>query len=447
MRFWVPDRFRSVEPRKDLFVSLKTSNGAEAMRVALVVQQGILASLNARLAGSQAEVGNDYYERLRDLALAHGFPYKPASELAAGPLEDILTRIESLSEAALKATDGVAVAAVLGAVYRPSLKLSDAADRIEQIRAYSNRMKNASQMYVWKQPIVRCFDRLRQAIGSDKEVLGITQEDAIAHRDVLLQEIRDRKMKTSSARKELGEIAKSIIRIQAAQGLLNGPQPYLGVSIDQDKFEEQEQKPEFSNGWIRDTLLKPGPMSGLNSEARDIILISLETGCRQSEIHDLPAHRIFLNAPIPYMMISHDEGQKEQKNNASVRPVPLMGVALAAMKRRAEHGFFPRYRGKRGYSAAANKYFRDAGLFPSQDHTIGGLRHSWEKRLKRAELENDDRGEMMGHSVGAARGREVYGDMMTVEERAQIVAQVVFDVPDPFAELGVMTVRRRPHAA
>jgi hypothetical protein len=90
MRFWVPDRFRSVEPRKDLFVSLKTPIAAEAMRVALVVQQGILASLNARLAGSQAEAGNDYYERLRDLALAHGFPYKPASELATGPLEDVL---------------------------------------------------------------------------------------------------------------------------------------------------------------------------------------------------------------------------------------------------------------------------------------------------------------------------------------------------------------------
>lgn len=442
LRFWVPDRFRPVEPRKELFVSLKTTDGGEAMRVALTVQQEVLASLNARLAGTQERVGPDYYERVRDLALARGFAYKPAAELAAGPLEDLLGRIESLSKSDPEAADGVAVAALLGGVARPSLQLSGAADRIEEIQAHANRMKNASQIYVWKRPIMRYFERLRAAVGADKEVLDLTQKDALAHRDALLAEVKKGAMKTASARKELGETAKWIARIQEAAGIIAGPKPYDRVRISQDKFEGKKQKPEFSEQWIRDTLLTSGTMAGLNSEARDIVLISLETGCRQAEVHDLPPHRIFLDAPIPYVMIAHDEGEKEQKNNASVRPVPLMGVALAAMRRRAENGFFPRYGGTRGYSAAVNKYFREAGLFPSNEHTIGGLRHSWEKRLKRAELAMDDRGEMMGHSVGAVRGRQVYGDMKTVEERAEIVARVVFDVPDPFAELGTRTVKR-----
>jgi integrase len=442
LRYWVPDRFRGVEPRKELFVSLKTTDGADAMRAALVVQQEVLAGLNARLLGQTAPGGREHYARVRDLALARGFTYRPVADLAEGSLEELLGRVESLAATDPSAADGAAVAALLGGVERPVLLLSQAADRVEEIQDYANRMKGPSQLYVWKRPILRYFSRLRTAIGTDKAVLDLTQKDAVAHRDLLLKDVKARKLNTASARKELAETAKWIRAIQEADGVLDGVRPYDRVRIESDGFEKKKRKPEFSDEWIRATLLTSGPMAGLNSEARDIILIALETGCRQAEIHDLPAHRIFLDEPIPYAMLEHDEGLKEQKNNASVRPVPLMGVALAAMRRRAANGFFPRYGGTRAFSAAANKYFREAGLFPTPEHTLGGLRHSWEKRLKKAELESDDRGEMMGHSVGAARGRQVYGDLMTVEERAEIVRRVVFDVPDPFADLGIRTVKR-----
>jgi len=65
----------------------------------------------------------------------------------------------------------------------------------------------------------------------------------------------------------------------------------------------------------------------------------------------------------------------------------------------------------RNYSAAVNKYLRSNGLLP-EGVTIGGARHSWEGGMKRAGYEMDNRGELMGHSRKARRGREVYGDGM-----------------------------------
>lgn len=62
--------------------------------------------------------------------------------------------------------------------------------------------------------------------------------------------------------------------------------------------------------------------------------------------------------------------------------------------------------------------------------TIGGLRHSWESRMKRAGFDSDDRGELMGHSVRGRRGREVYGDEMPLADRLEIAKQIMLPVPD-----------------
>ena len=45
------------------------------------------------------------------------------------------------------------------------------------------------------------------------------------------------------------------------------------------------------------------------------------------------------------------------------------------------------------------------GLLP-EGVTVGGLRHTWESRLKRIGLQSDDRGDLMGaFGRGAARAR------------------------------------------
>lgn len=41
-----------------------------------------------------------------------------------------------------------------------------------------------------------------------------------------------------------------------------------------------------------------------------------------------------------------------------------------------------------------------------------------------------DRRELMGHSVGSVRGREVYGDDMTLDRKLEVGLQIALPVPE-----------------
>ncbi|MCR9108628.1 hypothetical protein [Marivita sp. XM-24bin2] len=95
--------------------------------------------------------------------------------------------------------------------------------------------------------------------------------------------------------------------------------------------------------------------------------------------------------------------------------IPLVGVALAAARRHP------------------NGFPCDRGLVPTPKHTAGGLRHTWESRLKAARIPSDDRGEMMGHSVASARNRELYGDQMPLDKKLELAMSVALKVPEHLA--------------
>lgn len=62
--------------------------------------------------------------------------------------------------------------------------------------------------------------------------------------------------------------------------------------------------------------------------------------------------------------------------------------------------------------------------------TIGGTRHTYESRLIAIRLFNDERAEMMEHSVQAARKQEVYGDEMSLERKLEIARATMLRAPD-----------------
>lgn len=139
---------------------------------------------------------------------------------------------------------------------------------------------------------------------------------------------------------------------------------------------------------------------------------------------------IVLDAPIPHLRIAFEEGEarREIKNRASERLVHLVGVTLAAARRHPNG--FPRYRGKSSYSAAINSYLRDNNLLLSPEHTVGGVRHTWEERVLDETKRNDQSGEMMGHSVRKIRQRPVYGDAMPLVQRHALASRIMLPVPD-----------------
>jgi integrase len=172
---------------------------------------------------------------------------------------------------------------------------------------------------------------------------------------------------------------------------------------------EAKQRPPFKDQWIRDKILDPGALDGLNKEARCIVLAMVNTGARPSELAALTADQIKLNVNVPHISIE-PVGRQLKSANAR-RVIPLCGVSLEAM-RECPDGF-PRYRSSpASLSATVNKYLREHGLLETSEHSLYGLRHSFEDRQLAAGVDERIRRDLMGHALN----RQRYGKGASLEK-------------------------------
>ncbi len=92
------------------------------------------------------------------------------------------------------------------------------------------------------------------------------------------------------------------------------------------------------------------------------------------------------------------------KTRNARRVIPLVGVSLDAFK--ACPKGFPKYRSSSAsLSTTVNKFLRSNGLMETPDHSLYGLRHSFEDRLLAAGLDERIRRDLFGHALN----RERYG--------------------------------------
>ena len=427
LRMRVPRRYDPLwvgveKPPKEIHRSLKTGDKSVALQRLPSVEAHVIAELDARLAGRDAPGSISHYEAIAKIAAAHGFGYRTAQQLGGGELNDILRRAEALVVGGEK-PGGDAAAALLGGVERPSETLMGVAERMHEICALEVKHKEGKQLRVWRDRWLRPAKKVRELLGHDPQLDKISRTDAIAFRDALKDRIIEGDMLGRSAQTELQNLNK-LWRIYhqhlGYDSIEMPPCPFRELTEGMSKMDPDNRKHEVPLEFVEE-IVRPGAMDHMNDEEADITLVLAETGCRQSEVTDLPPGSIFLDAPIPFVRIKNETGKfaREIKNKHSERDVPLVGIALEAMRRHPEG--FPRYRNTGTYSAAANKALRK--ILPD-GVTIGGLRHSFETRLKNAGVDSDDRAELMGHSVKRARGREWYGDSMPLEVRQEHIEKI-----------------------
>lgn len=135
--------------------------------------------------------------------------------------------------------------------------------------------------------------------------------------------------------------------------------------------EVEKSREPFDPAFIQKRLITGGGLTGLNEHARLVLFVMMETGLRPSEVVNLRDGTIFLDALIPHVRVVADG--RRLKTGDSARDVPLVGVALAALRLRP-HGF-PKYRDKATVlSATVDKYLTENGLRPTKDHTVYSLR-------------------------------------------------------------------------
>ncbi|WP_114011616.1 DUF6538 domain-containing protein [Cohaesibacter intestini] len=425
-RMRVPKEYVGVAGKTEIHRTLKTDSARKAAELVPAMRKSVLDELKAlKLLHDEPNSANAY-RAAQEIVKKHGLNYMPSDALLLAPLEKTLVRFEKLAEG-----DNIQVArALLGGIKEPGLRLTGLVATVEEYRGHDNRHKNDDQLRKWRNPRKKAVRNLMKSIGN-KDIL-ISEIDAAAvqkHKMLWQKAVSTGKTKPDTANKDFIYMRSMLSDYYESIGMAESPRPYQGIGIKKDRYEKPNRKLEIPVSWMTEKWLSPGALDGINQEAIDILLISIETGCRQSEISNLPPHAIVLDDPIPHLNIQVEEGDmcREVKNTASQRQVPLVGVALAAAKRHPEG--FPTYRGNSNYSNTINKALREKGLLPSEKHTVGGTRHAFESRLKKVQLPNDDRGELMGHSVKSIRDRELYGDDMTLADKLALHNLIVLPVP------------------
>ncbi|EBA06634.1 DUF6538 domain-containing protein [Sagittula stellata] len=430
LRMRVPRRYASVMPGKhEIQRSLRTSDEKLARAQLLVTEQHILAELDLLLAGRSSPGSREHFEAASGLAASRGFVYRTADELATGPLEDVLTRFASL-KSSKDDPASEATSALLGTVERPRLTITEVAESMEKRFPEDVKYKNDRQKSVWRSRWTRPAAKIVELLGLDPVFTEIHRvNQALPFRDALRDRIIEGDMLGRSAQKEIQLLNLMWGKFHESLGIDERDMPFspfAGLGKGFSKLDEEEgRKLQVPLEIIAEKIVPEGALDFMNPQARDITLVLTETGARQSEITDLPPGSIFLDAQVPHIWIRRETGiwAREIKNKQSKRKIPLVGVALEAMRRNPEG--FSQYRHKGTYSATANKALHAHGLLP-EEVTIGGLRHSFEARLKAALIENDDRAELMGHSVKKARGREVYGDEMELRNKLELHRRIMF---------------------
>lgn len=352
------------------------------------------------------------------IARLHGFSYLTADEVARAETSEIVNRVLSVQDD-LKNQSGK-VAAILGRQTEKAPTLSKSLDRYIRFNEASQFNKSKGQLKKWKNPrklAVRNFINLH----GDLPVTSITRDHILAFREWWLGRMHGEGISPESPNKDFTNLRSVLSFIRDDQLLdINLEHMFTRVRFATVK----SKRPPFKSEYIQHTLLNFNNLKGLHPEAQLFLFAMADTGARPSELLGLNASLgdIRLDTDIPYIHI-RPEKDKALKTAQSERQIPLVGSSLFAFQNMPK-GFEHYYRKADQLSCNLNKFLRDHGLMPSEDHSIYSLRHSFEDRLTAVEPPEKVQAALMGHKYARPR----YGDGPSLEQKKKWLDMICFDV-------------------
>lgn len=406
---YVPERFQPLVGRRFVKLSLNTSDPALARQrrdAQEVADDEFWASL---VVESEREAARRRYEAATARARAMGFSYRPAGEIAAqASLWEIVARVERLEATGGAAAPDLDIKALLGVASTPKVSVTEAFRiYLDDIAAGQKVSKSPAQYRNWLKVKQRAVNNFVAAVG-DKALEDITRADAQAFWRFWQDRVNAAEVTPNSAARDFGNMRVLFTDYMKWIDRVDAPNPFRNLSFSGDVT---KSRPPFETAWIREKFLQPGPIDALNPQARAIFLALIETGCRPSEIANLRASTIHLDADVPHISIEPERGL-EIKTRSSIRKIPLVGVSLAALQAYPEG--FPRYFDKPDVlSQTLMKWLKAHDLLPTPKHKVYSLRHSFKKRAQEGGLSDMLIDTIMGH----ASQKPVYGDGGSLEWR------------------------------
>lgn len=411
LRKRVPQRFAEIESRQVVWISLHTDSETVAKAKAPAAWSELLEAWEAKLAGQNAEA-EAFFDAARRLAQSRGVRYLPVERVAALPINNLLDRVESIGGVSGKPS-AIEAAAFLGGAAEPAITVTRALDLYWGLAKDKTFGKSEDQLRRWRNPRLKAIKNFVDVIG-DKAIAQISGDDMLDFRQWWIDRVEAEGLTPNSANKDLVHFS-DVLRTVNRMKRLGLTLPLTDLML---KEGEKGQRPPFSDAWIRDRLLREGALSGLNKEARCILLGMVNTGYRPSEGAGLGPDQIRLEGAVPH--ISIEPNGRQLKSAYARRIIPLAGVSLAAF-RECPKGF-PRYADNPGLSATVNKFLRENGLLETEAHSMYSLRHAFEDRMLAAGVDDRIRRDLFGHSLD----RERYGKGASLGQLHKIIASIAF---------------------
>lgn len=407
----VPQRFAAVEPRQTVWISLHTDSESLAKTKASAAWAEMIEAWEARLAGHSGDA-EQRFEAARQLAQTRGFRYIPAKTIATLPTDAVLDRVEAIRSVEGR-PDKMEAAAILGGAQDQPLTVQRALDLYWTLAKDKTFGKSEDQLRRWKNPRLKAVRNFIDIVG-DKAVKDITGDDMLDFRQWWLERVETEGLTPNSANKDLvhlSDVLKTVNKMKRLGLVL----PLSDLALQEG---EKRQRPPFSNDWIKEKLLKPRVLDGLNKEARCILLGMVNTGYRPSEGAGLGPAQIRLDTAVPH--ISIEPNGRQLKSEYARRIIPLVGVSLRAFQECPEG--FPRYADNPSLSATVNKFLRENKLLETAGHSMYSLRHAFEDRMLAAGVDDRIRRDLFGHRLD----RERYGRGASLEHLHRIVQSLAF---------------------
>lgn len=390
----VPAEFASFDARGIVRHSTKVRvrddrTGRRASRIADKLNAELEAYWRAVAQGPAAEQ-LARYDNMRHYARTLGFEYVERDQLVQLPIERLLERLETLVRKGV-ADQPVARAAALGTEKRAVPMLSNLFEEFEKLVADEIKDFSPEQLRIWRTGRIRAVAQFVERVG-DKPVTEVTDDDGLDYVDWWRGRIVSGDALPKTANKDIGQLSR-MLKDVSVRRRLTIRDVFKGLRL---RGETEKARVPYETDYIQDRLLAAGALDGLNDDARHVLYVVADTGLRPSEVVNLTEGAICLDAAIPHVKIL-PEGRR-LKTEDSLREIPLVGVALAAMRLHPKG--FPRYRDKSsGLSATLNKYLSENGLRPTKDHSVYSLRHSFKDRLIGAEAPDSLIDSLMGHKT------------------------------------------------
>jgi hypothetical protein len=277
-------------------LSLHTDSETEAQRKAAAAWDTMLRSWEAKLRGDTTDAVARY-EAAVNLARTYGFSYVPAIKVADRPLPEIIDRVDA-AHTAKGRVDMPAARALLGAVDKPRITVTGALKLYWQIAADKTLGKSEDQIRRWKNPRIKAVNNFVDVVG-DVALEDLTPDDMQDFRDWWIERIRGEGLTPNSGNKDIVHLT-AMLRAVDKTKRLRLDLPLSGWAIQEG---EKRTRTGFSTKWIKERLLAPGALAGLNAQAQGVVLAMVNTGARPSELTCLTDAQIRLNVDIPHISI------------------------------------------------------------------------------------------------------------------------------------------------